>query len=354
MQESTAKILSLTTEAAVLAHAGRAIYANPAAQAALGEQCVGKRTRDLFGEAVTGTQASAFLAQIRIGDRPFLVRVTRLEEDQLFLLRPQEAVPAVLNQPFLYALRSAMMNLKLASDQMRVKAEDLGSPELLADLRALTRSQYRILRMLNNASLILSASEGSAVCTPRVFDLSGLCASILEAASALLPEIRFQGQLGSGIRLKADPDLLKSLILNLLSNAVCHGRGCTRVSVSLLATERSVVLAVDDDGCGIPPEELPQVFDRYRHPYSLSQLGAGPGLGLTAARLIAQLHGGTLLLESRKDRGTTLRVSLARGNAETEPPLHAEDAQPQCLTEDLLTGLADCLPPDCFSERWLD
>lgn len=352
MHESTAKILTLTSEAAVLAHAGRAVYANPAAQAALGRHCVGKRVAELFGSEVARTQASAFLAQIRIGERPWLVHYTRLEEDQLFLLRPQENVPAVLNQPFLYALRSALMNMKLASDRLRAGAEDLGSAGLLESLRSLTRSQYQILRILNNASLILSVSEGGAVFTPRVFNLSELCASILEAVEKLVPEIRFQGHLGKDISVSADPELMKALVMNLLSNAIRHGQGCTRISLSLLESERSVVLAVDDDGCGIPPEELPRVFDRYRHDYTLSQMGAGPGLGLTAARLIAQLHGGTLLLESRKGHGTTLRVSLSRDGRTAA--LHAPEDAPRCETEDLLTGLADCLPPDSFSERYLD
>jgi signal transduction histidine kinase len=352
MLASTAKILTLTNEAAVLAHAGRAIYANPAACAVLGENCVGKRMAELLGSAVTGTQASAFLAQIRIGGRPFMVHVSRLEEDQLFLLRPQENAPAVLNQPFLYALRSALMNMKLASDQLRAGAEDLGSAGLLESLRALTRSQYQILRILNNASLILSASEGGAVFTPRTFSLTELCASILEAVEKLIPEIRFQGQLGNDIRICADPELMKALVMNLLSNAIRHGLGCTRISLSLLESGRNLVLAVDDDGCGIPPEELSRVFDRYRHDFSLSQMSAGPGLGLTAARMIAQLHGGTLLLESRQGHGTTLRVSLSRDGQNAS--LHAPEDAPCCKTEDLLTGLADCLPPDCFSERYLD
>ena len=81
-------------------------------------------------------------------------------------------------------------------------------------------------------------------------------------------------------------------------------------------------------------------------------LGHCLGLGLTAARLIAQLHGGTLLLESRQGRGTTLRVSLSR--EARAAPLHAPEAAPLCETEDLLAGLADCLPEDCFSERYLD
>ena len=351
MQESEQKLLAMTEEAAVLVRGGRAVYANAAARQILGQDCVGKRAAALFGELVTGVQASSFLAQIRLGSKPYLVRIARLEQEQIFFLRPQDELPAVLNQPFVYALRGALMNLGLASDQIRLQAEDSGSTGILESLRSVTRSQYQILRLLNNASLILDLSREEAMLDRRVFDLSALCRSLLDALKRVEPRLSFTDRCGSGILVRADPQRIKDLLMNLLSNAIRHARGCTRISLSLLEAPGSVILAVDDDGCGIPAEELPQVFDRYRHGYTLSQMGAGPGLGLTVARLIAQQHGGALLLESRPGRGTTLRVSLRR---EEQELLRAPEEVPTLETRELLTGLADCLPADCFREQYLD
>lgn len=353
MVQTTAELLALTSEAAVLVQAGRIAYANSAALAALGQGCVGKRAADLFGDLVTGAQGSAFLAQIRIGETPYLVRVSRIEKNLLFFLQSQAELPPVLNQPFLYALRSSLMNMELSCEQLRGAAEDLQNESMLHDLRIVTRSQYRILRMLNNAALILNLADNSVVCTPRSFNFSGLCASILDAVEEMMPGLRIQRSLGNAIEICADPALVKTLLMNLLSNAIVHGHGASRIAVSLLEAEHSIVLAVDDDGCGIPAEELYQIFDRYRHGYELSQMSAGPGLGLTAARLIAQLHNGTLLLESRAGSGTTLRVSLSRENAGSMA-LHSGDEPVFCQAKDVLTGLADCLPLDCFSERYLD
>ena len=353
MLESSVKLLAMTGEAAVLVSKGRAIYANAEARAVLGEDCAGKRVSELFGELISGVQSPSFLAQVRLGSRAYLLRIARLDGDQIFFLRPQDALPALLNEPFLYALRSSLMNLELAAGQLRAEAEALGSEKLLEGLQAVTRSKFQLQRLMNNASLILSFSEGQAVCIPRVFSLSELCASVMEAAGQMIPEIRFSFRGTEGVMVFADPRLIKDLLLNLLSNAVRHGQGCQRISLSVLESERSVVLAVDDDGCGIPPEELPRVFDRYRHSFDLRQMGAGPGLGLTAARLIAQLHGGALLLESRPGQGTTLRVSLQRENAELMHA-HAPGDSVVCDARDLLTGLADCLPPSCFREQYLD
>ncbi len=353
MPDSSLQLLQMAGEGAVLVRRGRVVFANADARAALGANCVGKRVAELFGEEVSGGQSRAFLAQICLGNHPYLLRVAQLEGEQIFFLRPQEKLPAVLNQPFLYALRSTLMNMTLASEKLREEAERLQNSLLLEKLSAVTRSQFQIRRMINNASLILSLAEGSAVCAPQVFSLGALCASVVEAAGALLPQIRFSCSCSGELPIRADPRLVKELLINLLSNAVRHAKGCTRVSVSLLEARQSVVLAVDDDGCGIPAEELPLVFDRYRHSFELSRMGEGPGLGLTAVRLIAQLHGGTLLLESREGRGTTLRVSLHRDTTEQLRAPQDEDA-PLCQTRDLLTGFADSLPLRCFREQYLD
>ena len=351
MQDTKEKLLAMTEEAAVLARAGRVVFVNGAARELLGEDCLGKRVRELFGELIDGVQASAFLAQICLGQKPCLLRISRLEKEQLIFLRPQEEQPAVLNQPFLCAMRSALMNLGMAADQLRAQAEESGSRALLESLRSLTRSQYQIQRQLNNATLVLELSRDRTGPGLRVFDLSALCTSILDAVAAVTPRLRFVNRCGSGVMVRADQRLITQMVTNLLSNAILHAKNATRVSLSLLESPRSVVLAVDDDGCGIPPEELPRVLDRYRHGFRLNQMNAGPGLGLTAARLVAQLHGGALLLESRPDHGTTLRVSLQRSEQDL---LCAPEEASGPEARELLTGLADCLPTECFREQYLD
>ena len=79
-------------------------------------------------------------------------------------------------------------------------------------------------------------------------------------------------------------------------------------------------------------------------------MSRGAGLGLSAARGIAQLHGGTLLLESRPDQGTLVQVSFSRRSVATRMQMDSD----LCSMRDLLLGLADCLPLSCFEGKYLD
>ena len=94
-------------------------------------------------------------------------------------------------------------------------------------------------------------------------------------------------------------------------------------------------------------QRLHTVLERYRYGGGLLESDHGPGLGLTAAREIARLHGGTLLLESREGIGTAVRVSLSRV-LKPQGTLHNATPDYDRSYDSILTGLAPCLPPEAF------
>ena len=110
---------------------------------------------------------------------------------------------------------------------------------------------------------------------------------------------------------RGDADLLLDLLCNLVQNAAKASAPGAPVLVLCAQAGDAVTLTVADRGCGIPPEQLGTVFDRYCHGFDTGSLYAGAGLGLTVARSVAQLHKGTLLLESRRDRGRPAGVVMA-------------------------------------------
>jgi signal transduction histidine kinase len=107
-----------------------------------------------------------------------------------------------------------------------------------------------------------------------------------------------------------DPVLVRRLLLILLENAVkfTPAGGRVRLDVSLRDGQRSVVIS--DTGTGIPPADLPHVFERFFRGESARQGVEGAGLGLAIARWIVDLHGASIDIRSEPGKGTRVEVSF--------------------------------------------
>ncbi len=110
----------------------------------------------------------------------------------------------------------------------------------------------------------------------------------------------------------ADPDRLQQVLTNVLANAVKFTGEGGRVDVHAETTRSTVRIRIKDTGVGIAPEFLPHVFDRFRQgDASTTRSYGGLGLGLSVARHLIVLHGGTISAESAgRGKGSTFTVEL--------------------------------------------
>ena len=108
----------------------------------------------------------------------------------------------------------------------------------------------------------------------------------------------------------ADVGFLERVLENLLDNALHYTPAGGTVSVSLGASVQGVRVEVTDTGSGIPPAELPHVFERFYRGSRAGGNAAGAGLGLTISQRMLELHGTRLEVESRVGGGTTFSFSL--------------------------------------------
>ena len=115
----------------------------------------------------------------------------------------------------------------------------------------------------------------------------------------------------SAVELEADPARLKSVILNLLENAVKFSpeAGVIRCSLSLNGAN-SAVVTIHDNGPGIDEKDLPGIFKRFYQSETARSQGNGSGLGLAIVERIVQLHGGSVNVQSHPGEGTTFSVHL--------------------------------------------
>ena len=110
----------------------------------------------------------------------------------------------------------------------------------------------------------------------------------------------------------ADPDRLQQIVWNLLSNAIKFTPAGGRVTISTRRVGDEIEIVVADSGAGIEPDFLPHVFDRFRQAEGGStRRHGGLGLGLAIVRHLAEMHGGSVRVESDgPGRGATFHVRL--------------------------------------------
>jgi signal transduction histidine kinase/CheY-like chemotaxis protein len=170
------------------------------------------------------------------------------------------------------------------------------------------------------------------------------------AAVAKKIDLRVDLERGESMVL-GDPGRLQQVMWNLLSNAVKFTPSGGTVQVMLGRDGGDVVIRVADSGIGIEPEFLPHVFDRFRQQdASITRRHGGLGLGLSIARQLVELHGGTIGVSSPGPQaGTTftLRLPLAEPQAAALPPSeHAVSAATTRLGQGALAGVKVLLVDD--------
>ncbi len=139
----------------------------------------------------------------------------------------------------------------------------------------------------------------------------------------------------------ADPEVmvwgdaarLQQVFWNLLANAVKFTEAGGRIDVQVRPTPSEVIVTVRDTGIGIPRDDLPQVFERFRHvDAAMTKRYRGLGLGLSLARQLTQMHGGKIVAASDgPGRGSTFTVSLPLFNPAAESTEATIAAAPELL-----------------------
>jgi signal transduction histidine kinase len=112
------------------------------------------------------------------------------------------------------------------------------------------------------------------------------------------------------LMISADKDKIKQVILNLFSNAVKYNRPGGMISVTANTTPTDITFSIQDNGQGIPPENLPHLFERFYRGHNTESGAKGTGLGLTICKQIVEAHYGKIDVFSTLGEGTTFTVQL--------------------------------------------
>lgn len=220
------------------------------------------------------------------------------------------------------ALDVELAQAQLRGDVIATLAHDIKTPVLgtLASLNllenggvveAIRSSQQRCLRLIDDLLQVFRAEQEGLQVQRQPCNLLAIAQEALGTvepiAAAREITLVLQQQGPRWMDLRADPSLLQRLIENLLLNAVHHSLRGQRIWLQLSQREGACLINVRDGGQGFPPEQLPQLFQRFA---PRGHGAPGAGLGLYLCRLITEAHGGHIRASNLTGGGARVEVGL--------------------------------------------
>jgi signal transduction histidine kinase len=190
----------------------------------------------------------------------------------------------------------------------------LGTPKYVEYCGDIHDSGLHLLRIINDILDLSKLEVGQFRLREGSVDLAEVCHAALRLLQvpADAAGLTLACEVPAGLPpVRADEIRLKQIIANLLSNAVKFTPSGGRVTLSARLDGGGIVIAVSDTGIGMRAEDIPLALERFRQIDTVfGRRHEGTGLGLPLSKLLAELHGGRLEVDSRPGAGTTVRVVL--------------------------------------------
>ncbi len=241
----------------------------------------------------------------------------RTETDQM--IQAQREFVADASHELRTPLTSILANLELLQARLDSAERDGEEGEIIDGA---LRSSRRMGRLVSDLLLLARADAGRSGAR-RECDLTEIAGAALAEVRPLAAEHKLSIDAPRPVPVMGNPDELHRMVLNLLDNALRHTPEGTSVSLSVSGAAGDAVLAVEDDGPGLPAGMDEQIFGRFVRgsgPADVSANG-GIGLGLAIVQAVATSHGGSVQAGDSPHGGAgfTVRLPLGHGDAKALP-----------------------------------
>jgi PAS domain S-box-containing protein len=214
-----------------------------------------------------------------------------------------------------HELRNPLAPISTALELMELKGAGAAAVDLKRERDVIRRQVAHLSRLIDDLLDVSRITRGKIQLTREVLELGTVIAKAVEMASPLLEKRGQHLQLDvprAGLRVDGDATRLAQIFQNLITNASKYSDQQSRIVVRARALGGTVVVEVTDHGMGIPSELLPRLFELFvQGERALDRSEGGLGIGLTIAKSLCELHGGTIEATSGgTGQGSTFKVTL--------------------------------------------
>ena len=224
----------------------------------------------------------------------------------------KERIKKQLTNNINHELKTPVASIQVCVETL-LAHENMDTPKRREFLERCLANAGRLKRLLADVALITRMDDGGKVIIRGPVDLTEIIAAVAEDSrpGADAKGILIENTIGTPLPMTGNPDLLESVFRNLIENAIAYSGG-SLISLKIVALQPDkVTLSVSDNGCGVPPEHIGHLFERfYRIDKGRSRASGGTGLGLSIVRNAIVLHKGSIRVANRAAGGLDFTISL--------------------------------------------
>ncbi|MGB3788836.1 MAG: HAMP domain-containing sensor histidine kinase, partial [Phormidesmis sp.] len=207
-----------------------------------------------------------------------------------------------------HEFRNPLNNIALSVSSLGRYDEKMTHAQKQQYLLGIATNVERMTHMIDDI-LVLGKLEAKRLSlSPQPVDLVDFCHQLLQEIQPDNRRLEFTGRFKSLIA-EIDQTLLRSILINILSNAIRYSAAGDIVQLSLYQRKHQAIFQIKDQGLGILPEDYPHLFEPFHRGKNVSNI-PGTGLGLSIVKQFVALQQGDIRVESQPGVGTTFKVRL--------------------------------------------
>ena len=251
---------------------------------------------------------------VRIKHQLSLVAARRIIEEKNEELRKTIAGRDKMYSVIAHDLRSPMASMKMLLNTIMMSVEkDKIDPDIFDMLEMSNKTSEEVFSLLDNLLKWTKSQLGKLTVIPQKLDISGLADGVVEVMNSVaeVKHIKLIRTDHESFFVYVDIEMIKSILRNLISNAVKFSNPDSEIKVGIKAEDGKVIVSVTDSGKGIKKEEQHKLLKDSTHftTYGTNS-EEGSGLGLLLCRDFARKNGGELWFESEENLGSVFSFSL--------------------------------------------
>ncbi len=209
-----------------------------------------------------------------------------------------------------HEFRNPLNSISGMAQILEAYGDKLSAEKKAEVLQQLRRNVTKMTNLLDDVLTISQKDMNQLQFDPAPLDLEKFCQGLVHEVQTAFDDkqvinLVYQGQQ----KYNLDSKLLNYILTNLLTNACKYSSTDTEVEFNIYGSDSDVVFTVGDRGIGIPPEDMPNLFNPF-YRASNSKEYQGTGLGLAIAKEYVELHQGKISVESELKKGTTFTVTI--------------------------------------------